>query len=121
VADDALLVEVLMALGKAELVEQILVDERAKYRETTNIMGATEDKSAGRSRIYINPMHHKRRDDVVSTLIHEGIHRARPEWKERSVERAEKRLYRQLSQEQSDAIYKAYRQAVKRFKGVREL
>lgn len=114
--DDALLVEVLMALGKAEMIEQILVDERKKYRDTLNILGATEGR-----RVYINPLHHKKRDEVVSTLLHEGIHRARPTWKERSVTGTEKRLAKQLSQDQSDAIYRVYRRAVRRLKGVREL
>jgi hypothetical protein len=115
-SDEGLLVEVLMALGKKEFVEQVLVDMRKKYRDNLTVFGAVEGK-----RIYINPLHHKRRDEVVSTLVHEGVHAARPEWKERSVERAEKRLSRQLSQDQADAIFRVYKATVRRFKGVHEV
>lgn len=114
--DDGLLVEVLMALGKAELVEQILVDERKKYRALVTVLGATEGK-----RVYINPLHHKRKTDVVRTLLHEGIHRARPEWSELGVRRAEGRLMSKVNDDIADAIYRVYKQAVKRLRGVREL
>jgi len=114
--DDGLLAEVLMALGKAELIEQILVDERKKYRDKMIVLGATEGR-----RVYINPMHNKRRHDVVATLIHEGVHRARPTWKELGVRRAEKRLMRKVNDDIADSIYRVYRKAVKRLRGVREL
>jgi hypothetical protein len=114
--DDGLLAEVLMALGKAELVEQILVDERKRWREKMIVYGATEGK-----RVYVNPMHNKRRIEVVSTLIHEGIHRVRPSWTELGVRRAEKRLMRKVNDDITDSIFRVYRQAVKRLRGVREL
>ena len=114
--DEALLVEVLIHLGSAELIEQILVDERKKYRETLDVHGATEGK-----RIYVNPLQHKKRDEVVCTLLHEGVHRARPCWKERSVTSAEHRLFKRMSQEQADAVFLYYRRAVRRLKGVREI
>ena len=114
--DEALLVEVLMSLGKAEFIEQILVHESKRVRDHVEVFGATEGR-----RVYVNPLHHKRRDEIVSTLLHEGIHRIRWAWKERSVIRAEKRLARLLTQEQSDVIYRVYKQAVRRLKGVREI
>lgn len=113
--DDALLVECLMELGRVEFVEQVLVDERKKYRDKLNVLGMTEGK-----RIYINPLHHKRRVQVVHTLLHEAVHRVRPRWKERSVLAADGRLLNMLNDEQVEAIHKVYRQAVKRLKGARE-
>lgn len=112
--DDALLVEVLMHLGRVEFIEQILMDKRKKYR-SVGIAGATEGR-----RVYVNPLHHKRKDEVVSTLLHEGIHRAHWDWQEKRVERAEKRLLDLLNDEQVEAIHKAYKQAVRRLRGIRE-
>jgi len=114
--DDGLLAEVLMSLGKAELIEQILVDERKRWRDKMIVLGAAEGK-----RVYINPLHNKRKYEVVSTLLHEGIHRARPTWKELGVRRAEKRLMRKMNDDIADSIHKVYKQAVRRLKGVREL
>lgn len=112
--DHALLVDVLLQLGRVEFVEQMLRDVRKKYSEVP-IAGATEAQ-----RVYVNPLHHKRRDEVVSTLLHEGIHRAHWDWSEKRVIRAEGRLMALLNEEQMSAIWKAYRSAVRRLKGVRE-
>lgn len=114
--DATLLVDVLMALGSVTFIEQTLVDLRTTYRNKHEILGALEGR-----RIYINPLHHKRKAEVVSTLLHEGIHACRPTWSEAGVKAAEARLLRRLTDEEVDAIYANYQHAVKRIKGVREV
>lgn len=112
----ALLVELLVALGRADLVERILADLRASYNQKFAILGATEGQT-----IYVNPLHNRRRADVVSTLVHEALHLARPRWSERSIERAERRVMRALRPEEQEAIYRVYRRVVRRRGGVKWL
>ena len=51
---------------------------------------------------------------IVSTLLHELIHRRYPEWSEKKVRRAENRAMRQLSPEAVRAWYRRYRRAVRK-------
>jgi hypothetical protein len=113
VKDAALLVEVLIALGRAELVEQMMVDSRKKYKGW-DILGLAEG-----NRIYVNPDHCQEPDHVVTVLVHEALHHCRPNWTELGVRRAEGRLFRAMSAEQKDAVYKVYQDIVKKFRGVR--
>lgn len=116
--DDSLLVEVLLKLGSAEWIEQHLVDRRKTYRKGVDVLGAFHYEA---NRVYINHLAHKRRADIVSTLLHEGIHQTRPQWTERGVDRAERRLMRLLTDNQVDAIHRQYKQAVRRLKGTKEV
>jgi hypothetical protein len=51
---------------------------------------------------------------IVSTLIHELIHRLHPAWGERRVRLAEKRALRQLSQHDIQVWYRRYKRAVRK-------
>lgn len=114
--DAALLVDVLLALGTVTYIEQALVEIDRRRRDQTTIYGALDGR-----RLYVNPLHHKRKADVVSTLLHEGIHACRPTWSEAGVKAAETRLIRRLSDEEIEAIYRNYKRAAKRLKGEREV
>ena len=114
--DDALLVDVLLAIGAAPIVEQRLVPESVTEQRRGIVVYGGQD---GR-RIYVNPDLHKRRDDVLSTLLHEGVHLARPAWQERSVERAERRLLALLNEDQADALWRHYRARRRQRKGESE-
>ena len=51
---------------------------------------------------------------IVSTLLHELIHRKYPDWSEARVRRAEKRALRRLSQHDIQTWYRRYRKAVRK-------
>lgn len=51
---------------------------------------------------------------IVSTLLHELIHRKYPEWSERRVQRAEIRALKHLSQKDIQIWYQRYRRAVRK-------
>lgn len=51
---------------------------------------------------------------IVSTLLHELIHRKHPEWSERRVQRAEIRALKNLSQKDIQMWYQRYRRAVRK-------
>lgn len=51
---------------------------------------------------------------IVSTLLHELIHRRFPDWPERKVAKAEIRALRQLSQRDIQIWYQRYRRAVRK-------
>lgn len=51
---------------------------------------------------------------IVSTLLHELIHRRWPDWSEQRVRRAEKRALSQLSQKDIQTWYRRYRRAVRK-------
>lgn len=51
---------------------------------------------------------------IVSTLLHELIHRRYPEWPEARVRRAETMALRKLSQKDIQTWYRRYRRAVKK-------
>ena len=51
---------------------------------------------------------------IVSTLLHELIHRAHPDWSERRVRGAEIRALRHLSQHDLQVWYQRYRRAVRK-------
>ena len=51
---------------------------------------------------------------IVSTLLHELIHRKHPAWSEARVRRAEKRALKLLSQQDVQTWYRRYRKAVRK-------
>ena len=51
---------------------------------------------------------------IVSTLLHELIHRKYPEWSEKRVRRAETRALNHLSQKDVQRWYRRYRRAVRK-------
>lgn len=51
---------------------------------------------------------------IVSTLLHELIHRRYPAWSEKRVARAELRALRHLSQKDIQIWYQRYRRAVRK-------
>lgn len=51
---------------------------------------------------------------IVSTLLHELIHRRHPEWDEARVRRTETRALRLLSQHDIQTWYRRYRRAVRK-------
>lgn len=51
---------------------------------------------------------------IVSTLLHELIHRRYPAWSEARVRRAERQALSQLSQHDLRVWYRRYRRAVKK-------
>jgi len=63
----------------------------------------------GNQHITINP-----KVSIVSTLLHELIHRRYPTWSERRVRREEKRALQQLSQQDVLTWHGRYRRAVRK-------
>lgn len=51
---------------------------------------------------------------IISTLLHELIHRRHPEWSESRVRRAETKVMSQLSQHDVGVWYRRYRRAVRK-------
>ena len=51
---------------------------------------------------------------IISTLLHELIHRRHPSWDEARVRRAETRALRLLSQRDIQTWYRRYRRAVRK-------
>lgn len=45
---------------------------------------------------------------LVPVIIHEALHRARPEWSERAIEQATTYLYGRMSDDECRALYEAY-------------
>jgi hypothetical protein len=62
--------------------------------------------------IFIDP-----RASVVETLLHELLHRRKPKWGERTVDRTARRLLAGMTEEQKASWWKAYRR-IKRTRGV---
>src|SRR5688572_6939258 len=93
-----LLVEVLTDFGSGNVFERFIKDR------TMFVHGET----LGR-RITVNPA-----IAVVDTVIHETLHRIRPQWSENYVRRTTTWLLRRMSDEQIQAVYEQYQQRVKK-------
>lgn len=52
--------------------------------------------------------------NLVQTLIHEALHAAKPGWTERGVARAERALWKSLTDDECYRLYLAYAAKVKR-------
>lgn len=104
-----LLAEVLLTLGKIEIIEQIL---HWPEQPTTTVYGCQEGKA-----VWVNPLANKHKKTVVGTLIHEAIHVVRKSWSEGKVESMTDILWGQLSPSDIDSIYKVYRAFVRKRRG----
>lgn len=97
---DPLLVEVLAELGAGRISEDFIHSERKHL----HILGLTDGQH-----IVINPMR-----ETVDTVLHECLHRARPELSELAVRRRTAQFMRLLTDAEIQAIYDVYqRVAVK--------
>lgn len=106
-----LLNDVLLALGRAEVIEQLLV---APPDEGLNVLGLAEGR-----KIFVNPLHNKRQRQVVGTLIHEAIHLVRTTWSEGKVRQAEREILAALTPADVKAIHTLYKKVVRKKRGVR--
>lgn len=88
-------------LGKGKIYEATLITD-----DGAHLMGLCDQETG---QITIDP-----KVAIVSTLIHELIHRKFPEWSEHRVRRAELRALRQLSQKEIQTWYRRYRRAVRK-------
>ena len=104
-----LLSEVLLALGKIEIIEQIL---HWPEQPKTTVYGCQEG-----STVWVNPLANKTKRVVVGTLIHEAIHFVRKSYSEKKTEAMTDLLWNQLSPSDMDAIYKIYRAFVRKRRG----
>lgn len=88
-------------LGNGKIYEATLVTD-----DGAHLMGLCDH---GNGHITIDP-----KVAIVSTLIHELIHRKFPEWSENRVRRAELKALRQLSQKDIQTWYRRYKRAVRK-------
>lgn len=109
---DPLLVEVLAVLGVVPLVARPLEDEDHPDRMT--VLGVCDP--AGRGRVTINEAPH-----LIDTILHECLHRVRPEWTEHGVRRRTTQLLRQLNADEIQRIYEVYVGRVERRKGTQTI
>jgi hypothetical protein len=96
VARDPLLIEVLTALGAGPVSSVYLIDD--EHPDDVDLLGICSDRA-----IAINEAAH-----IVRTLIHELIHRVRPQWSERSVNRRTTQIMRAISHAEIERIYQVY-------------
>lgn len=92
VSRDPILIEVLAEIGAGRIREAMVEDPK----------GMVAGYCQG-GRVTVNPVF-----DVVDTLIHELLHRLRPEWKERSVLARTRQLMHALSDKEIARIYELY-------------
>jgi len=104
-----LLTQVLLALGRLEVIEQLIRDpERPEGR----YYGLQEN-----STVWIDPTTTKRKRVAVETLIHEVIHHLREKWSENRVWKTAGEIGAQLSPEQVSSLYKMYQLIRKKRRG----
>lgn len=108
-----LLADVLLALGKVEIIEQIL---HWPEQPTTTVYGCQEG-----STVWVNPLANKTKRIVVGTLIHEAIHYVRKSYSEKKTEQTTDEIWNALSPSDMDAIYKMYRAFVRKRRGKAEV
>lgn len=94
----ALLVEVLTDIGRGNVWEKFIHDDQIFVHGET----------VGRQ-VTVNPA-----IAIVDTLVHECLHRLRPNWSERYVRRTTTFLLRRMSDEQIQKTYEVYQQRAKR-------
>jgi hypothetical protein len=104
-----LFADVLLALGKVEIIEQIL---HWPDRPETTVYGCQEGNT-----VWVNPLANKSKRVVVGTLIHEAIHFVRKSYSEKKTEAMTDVLWGQLSKSDIDSIYKIYRAFVQKRRG----
>ena len=87
---DPLLIELIAAIGAGH------IDLRPIHAEGETVQGCCETDG----KITINPAH-----EIVSTCLHEAIHRMRPKWSERRVRANEAKLMHGLTDAEVDRLY----------------
>ena len=103
-SDNALLVDVLVALGAGNLsLGPIRCDG-----EVVEGLAYTGMKGKMRGHVVINNQH-----NTVDTALHELIHRVRPKWSEAKVRAQTRKLMRELSDAQQEAVYVAIHSVAK--------
>lgn len=93
----ALLVQVLMEIGSGR------IDERWIANKDTFVSGLCDGRT-----VTVNPA-----VDVVDTLLHEALHRMRPEWSEAYVRNRTTWLMRRMDDSQIQALYESYQKIKK--------
>lgn len=88
-------------LAKGRIYEATLITD-----DGAHLMGLCDH---GTGAITIDP-----KVAIVSTLLHELIHRKYPHWSEKRVAQAELHTLRQLSQHDIQVWYRRYRRAVRK-------
>lgn len=96
-----LLEEITAEFGNGKIYEATLITD-----DGAHLMGLCNHENGA---ITIDP-----KVAIVSTLLHELIHRKHPHWSERRVLRAEIRALKQLSQKDIQIWYQRYRRAVRK-------
>jgi hypothetical protein len=99
---DPLLIAVLAELGAGRISEDFI---------TSQTPGAVIHGLIEGQHISINPMH-----SVVDTVLHECLHRARPEMSELAVRRRTAKFMRCLTDVEIQSIYDIYQRASKKVK-----
>jgi len=92
---DSLILELMSAIGEAEIIERFIMGT-----DTDDTLG---QHILGTRYIEINPV-----PPIVSTLLHEATHYVEPTWDERKVERVASHVYRRLKNDDLKAIFKIY-------------
>lgn len=93
-----LLLQVMARLGELQFEEHYLPMYKNCYTEGMWHQGG---------RIIVNPMPH-----VVDTVIHECLHEMFPKYSERAICSLTGKLMKQLSEDELQAIYAAYRRKI---------
>lgn len=104
-----LLAEVLLALGKTEVIEQLIHDPNEPKQIYYGLQEAKQ--------IWINPSSTKLMSRAVGTLVHEAIHFVRPTWSENRTYKTEAEIASVLTLADRKAIFKLYRLVVKKRRG----
>lgn len=88
---DVIFVELCATLGTGRLHEAYI---------SSNDPTERVDGLCVSGKVVVNPVYH-----VVETLMHECVHRIRPEWSERSVRRKTTQVMRQLNDGEIQRVY----------------
>lgn len=91
---DVIFVELCATLGTGRLHEAYIASTDPHERV---------DGLCVSGKVIVNPVYH-----VVETLLHECVHRIRPEWSERSVRRKTTQVMRQLRDEEIQRVYEIW-------------
>jgi hypothetical protein len=96
---DPLWVEVLVALGAGNLsIGPIHCEDGSQYVQGYAVLA----KGRQRGHVRLNPSL-----DLVDTAVHELTHRLRPRWSEAKVRAQTRKIMRELSDAEVDAVYAA--------------
>ena len=93
-----LLLQVMSRLGELDFEEKYLPMEKGCY---------TEGMWHSTGLIVVNPIPH-----IVDTVLHECLHELYPKYSERAIRSLTGKLMKQLSEDELQAIYAAYRRKI---------